>query len=227
MVPRRVSKGGSAALKKTDFSCFQHFPKQCLDVLRRLDSPRKIQAFLDDELEYNEERGGDTCLSVLEVLKQKRAHCIEGAMLAAAAMLYHSKPALLLDLRANRSDDDHVIMPFRESGRWGAVAQSHFMGLGFREPIYSSTAELARSYFELYYDVDSEKKTLREYSVPLDVRTLGPDWLYSGKNVFFVSKALDGVRHYDVLSSAQARRLRPVDARLLAAEKLLRAQRRK
>jgi len=227
MVPRRVSKGGSAALKKTDFSCFQYFPKQCLDVLRSLGSPRKIQEFLEDGLEYNDECDGDTCLSALEVLRQRRAHCIEGAMLAAAARLYHKKSALLLDLRANKSDDAHVIMPFLEKGKWGAVAQSHFRGLGFREPIYSSTAELARSYFELYYDLDSEKKTLREYSVPLDVRTLKPDWLYSKKNVYYVSKALDKIRHYDVLSGMAARKLRPADSRLVAAERLLRAQRKK
>lgn len=211
--------------KATD--AFSYFPKDCIATLRRLDSPNKIQDYLDNELEYNEEKDGETCLSVLEVLKQRRAHCIEGAMLAAAARIYHKKPALLLDLRANSKDDDHVLMPFRENGKWGAVAQSHFMGLGFREPIYSSTAELARSYFELYYDLGSKKKTLREYSVPLDVRTLAPGWLHSEKDVFYVSEALDKVRHYDVLSGLSARRLRPADARLLAAERLLRAQRKK
>jgi len=203
---------------------FLDFPKDCLDVLRRLGTPKKTQDFLDNELEYNAELAGGTCLSVLEVLRQRRAHCIEGAMLAAAARLYHNKPALLLDLRANRSDDDHVIMPFEEKGRWGAVAQSHFLGLGFREPIYSSTAELARSYFEFYYGLDSGKKTLREYSVPLDVRTLKPDWLYSRKNVFYVSKALDKVRHYCIVPPSLSGKLRPADSRLVAAERLLRAQ---
>ena len=206
---------------------FSRFPQEQLAVLKRLDSPNKIQDYLDNGLEYNGELDGDTCLSALEVLRQGRAHCIEGAMLAAAARLYHKKPALLLDLRANKSDDDHVIMPFKENGRWGAVAQSHFMGLGFRDPIYSSTAELARSYFELYYDIDTAKKTLREYSVALDVRTLKPDWLYSRKNVFYVSKALDRIRHYDVLSGVASRRLRSADSRLLAAERLLRCQRKK
>ena len=206
---------------------FSRFPQEQLAVLKRLDSPNKIQDYLDHGLEYNGELDGDTCLSALEVLRQGRAHCIEGAMLAAAARLYHKKPALLLDLRANKSDDDHVIMPFLENGKWGAVAQSHFLGLGFREPIHSSTAELARSYFELYYDIDSAKKTLREYSAPLDVRTLKPDWLYSKKSVYYVSKTLDKIKHYDVLSGMQARSLRPADSRLVAAEKLFRAQRRK
>jgi len=212
----------------TEFSkIFARFPPEQLAVLRRLDSPGKIQSFIDNELEYNQESGGETCLSVLEVLKQRRAHCIEGAMLAAAARLYHKKPALLLDLRADKSDDDHVIVPFRENGRWGAIAQSHFLGLGFREPIYSSIAELARSYFELYYSIGSARKTLREYSVPLDARGLKPDWLYSKKDVFYVSKALDKVRHYDVLSGLGPKKLRPADPRLVAAEKLLRAQSKK
>ena len=54
-------------------------------VLRRLDTPRKIQAFLYG-LRQNFEPGGDTCRSVREVLRTRRAHCIEGAMLAAAAL---------------------------------------------------------------------------------------------------------------------------------------------
>jgi hypothetical protein len=203
---------------------FRLFPQESIAVLSRLDSPGKIQDFLDGELEYNEEKQGETCLSVLEVLRQRRAHCIEGAMLAAAARLYHKKPALLLDLRASKSDDDHVIAPFLENGKWGATAQSHYMGLGFREPIYPSFSELARSYFELYYDIGSAKKTLREYSVPLDVRTLKPDWLYSSKNVYYVARKLDQIRHYDVLCGFPARRLRPADLRLLRAERLLRAQ---
>ena len=64
-------------------------------------------------------------------------------MLAAAAFLYHGRPSLLLDLRADGSDDDHVIAPFQENGKWGAVAQSQFCGLRFREPLYESVAELA------------------------------------------------------------------------------------
>jgi hypothetical protein len=195
---------------------FSRFSKIQIGVLRRLDSPRKVQDFLDHELAYNDETTG-SCLSPLEVLKQRKAHCIEGAMLAAAAFIYHGRPGLLLDLRANSRDDDHVIAPFLENGRWGAVAQSHFCGLRYREPIYTTTGELAKSYFEFYYN-DYGEKTLREFSGTLDASRLKEGWLDSEKHVFFVSERLDSLRHYVILRRDQEKWLRKADSLLLEAE---------
>ncbi|MDD2804946.1 MAG: hypothetical protein PHV33_05285 [Elusimicrobiales bacterium] len=197
---------------------FARFSPGRLAVLRRLDSPRKVQDFLDYSLAYNDAKP-DTCLSPLEVLKQRKAHCIEGAMLAAAAFLLHGRRPLLLDLRANPRDDDHVIAPFVENGRWGAVAQSHFCGLRYREPVHESFGELARSYFEFYYNHRGEK-TLREYSEPLDAASLKPDWLWSEKNVFFVSRRLDAQRHHRIIGHAGEKNLRKADSLLLAGELL-------
>ena len=197
---------------------FSLFGAKHLSALRRLDSPRKVQDFLDYELAYNDGKP-NTCLSPLEVLKQGKAHCIEGAMFAAAAFLFHGRRSLLLDLRANPRDDDHVIAPFVENGRWGAVAQSHFCGLRYREPVHASFGELARSYFEFYYN-DSGEKTLREFSGPLDTAELKPDWLYSAKNVFFVSRELDARRHYRIIGHRQEKSLRRVDSLLLEGEVL-------
>lgn len=195
---------------------FSLFSAKHLSTLRRLDSPRKVQDFLDYELAYNDSKP-NTCLSPLEVLKQGKAHCIEGAMFAAAAFLFHGRRPMLLDLRANPRDDDHVIAPFVENGRWGAVAQSHFCGLRYREPVHASFGELARSYFEFYYN-DSGEKTLREFSGPLDTAELKPDWLYSAKNVFFVSRKLDALRHYRIIGHRREKSLRRADSLLLEAE---------
>jgi hypothetical protein len=197
---------------------FSEFPETALSALRRLDSPRKVQDFLDYEISYNDSRP-DTCFSPLEALRQGRAHCIEGAMLAAAAFLFHGRRSLLLDLRANPRDDDHVIAPFMENGRWGAVAQSHFCGLRYREPVYRSFGELARSYFEFYYN-NSGEKTLREFSTPLSTSSLRPDWLYSDKNVFFVGRKLDAQRHYRIVGFRSEAGLRPADSLLREAEVL-------
>ncbi|MHB0996150.1 MAG: hypothetical protein ACYC2I_07260 [Elusimicrobiales bacterium] len=197
---------------------FAAFPREALAVLRRLDSPRKVQDFLDYELAYNDSKP-DTCYSPLETLRLGRAHCIEGAMLAAAAFLFHGRAPLLLDLRANPRDDDHVITPFTENGRWGAVAMSHFCGLRYREPVYASYAELARSYFEFYYNQAGEK-TLREFSAPLDASSLKPEWLTSAKNVFFVSRRLDAQKHFRMVGWRQERTLRRADSLLREAEVL-------
>ncbi len=196
-------------------SLFSQFSGAQLRVFKRLNTPLKVQDFLDYEIDYNEDLA-DTCLSPLGVLKARRAHCIEGAMLAAAAFMFHGRRPLLLDLRADLTDDDHVIAPFREGNRWGAVAQSNFCGLRFREPIYSSVAELAKSYFEFYYG-ESGRKTLREFSAELDAAILPPVWLY-GTDSSFVGGILDGVKHYRILGARQEKKLRRVDSLLFEAE---------
>ena len=205
-------------MKKTPPGGSPVIPKAYAAILRRLDTPGKVQEFLDRGLAFNDDEPS-TCLSPFEVLRLRKAHCLEGAMLAAAAFRFHGRRALLLDLRANSRDDDHVIAPFLENGRWGAVAKSHFCGLRYREPVYRTYAELARSYFEFYYNARGEK-TLRYYSVPLDTAGLRPDWLYSRKNVFFVSRRLDAARHYGILGKYPEKELARADALLYEAEVL-------
>lgn len=54
-------------------------------VFRRLNTLEKIQRFLDVELAYNKEPDGPTCRSPRRVLRDRTAHCMEGALFAAAA----------------------------------------------------------------------------------------------------------------------------------------------
>jgi len=166
-------------------------------VLRRLDTPQKIQAFVHG-LRQNFELDGQTCRSVREVLRSRRAHCIEGAMLAAAALWIHGEAPLLLDLRAER-DYDHVVTLFRRHGRWGAISKTNGIGLRGRDPVYESLRELAMSYFHEYTN-RREHKTLREYSVPLDLRRLDTSlWVSGKKNCWDVCEELDGLRHFRLM----------------------------
>jgi hypothetical protein len=71
-------------------------------ILRRLDTPQRIQAFLN-AIPINHEIGGETILSVREVLRQRRAHCIEGAFVAACALWIHGEPPLVMDMGAIRA----------------------------------------------------------------------------------------------------------------------------
>src|ERR1019366_3001681 len=98
---------------------------------RALTTPAKIQRFLDEELGYNLEPDGDTCYSPRTVLKKRVAHCMEGAMLATAALRRLGHPPLLVDLEAVR-DTDHVLAVYRDNGHWGAVAKSDYSGLRSR-----------------------------------------------------------------------------------------------
>ncbi len=88
-------------------------------LFRRLDAPEKIQRFLDHEVDYNKEPRGATCFSPRRVLRERKAHCMEGALFGAAALRMLGYPPLRLDREAVR-DDDHVLAIFRQDGCWGA-----------------------------------------------------------------------------------------------------------
>ena len=167
-------------------------------MLRRLRTPEKIQAFLYG-LKQNFEQQGETCNSVRKVLRERRAHCIEGAMLAACALWIQGEPPLLLDLQAVQ-DFDHVVALFRRNGRWGAISKTNGIGLRWRDPVYRSLRELAMSYFHEYYNGRAHK-TLREYSVPFDLRRIDPAiWVSGSKNCWLVGEKLDAIRHFKLVS---------------------------
>ena len=174
-------------------------------VLRRLDSPEKIQAFLYG-LNQNFEPDGDTCNSVRVVLRRRRAHCIEGAMLAACALWVHGEPPLLLDLQAVH-DFDHVVALFRRRGRWGAISKTNGIGLRWRDPVYVNVRELVMSYFHEYYN-NRDRKTLRTYSRPFDLRRVDPRlWVTGEDGVWDLIDALEATRHYRLVTPAQVRAL--------------------
>jgi hypothetical protein len=179
-------------------------------ALRRLSTPQKIQDFLN-ALPANFEIGGQTCLSVREVLRQRRAHCIEGAMLAACALWIHGEPPLLMDMRAER-DYDHVVALFRRGRCWGAISKTNPAVLRWRDPVYRSLRELAMSYLHEYANRRNQK-SLRSYAGPFDLRRFDPEvWVVNGKNCWDVGATLDDMPHIPLLTKRQARKLRLRDA---------------
>lgn len=179
-------------------------------VLRRLDRPEKIQAFLYG-LGQNFELGGDTCRPVRDVLRTRRAHCIEGAMLAACALWVQGEAPLLMDMRAVR-DYDHVVALFRRHGRWGAISKTNGVGLRWRDPVYRSLRELAISYFHEYSN-RRHHKTLREYSVPYDLRRMNPAvWVNGKKNAWDVAEALDELKHFKLVEKRHLKSVTRRDA---------------
>ena len=197
----------------------QGFSRDELAVLRRLNTPERIQSFLDSEIGYNKELQGATCRSPRRVLRDRLAHCMEGALFGAAALRVHGFPPLLLDLEAVR-DVDHVLAIFRQRGHWGAIAKSNYSGLRFREPVYRTLRELAISYFEHCFNLAGEK-TLRAYSRPVQLRRFdGTGWMTAEEDVWPIPEYLTRIAHTPLLSGGMERRLNRVDARLQAAGNL-------
>lgn len=187
-------------------------------ALARLRTPEDVQDFVTG-LPTNFEPDGDTCWSVIEALRRGQAHCIEGAFVAACALWLQGQPPLLMDFVA-RGDDDHVVALFRRGRCWGAISKSNHIWLRWRDPIYRNLRELALSYFHEY--VLGAQKTLRWYSRPLDLRRVDPGlWVTNGTDCWEVAEALDTIRHFPLMTPAQARRLRPRDAMEVRAGTLL------
>jgi hypothetical protein len=182
-----------------------------LRLLCRLDTPEKIQGFLDERIEYNRKA---SARSPRRVLQERRGHCMEGALFAAAAFEANGHPPLVVDLASVR-DDDHVIAVFRQNGLWGAVAKSNYSGLRYRTPIYRSIRELALSYWEHYFNTRGEK-TLRSYTRPILLSPLDP-WRTPMEHVWHVADRLIDAPHIPLLPRNVLYRRYHMDRRLKLA----------
>ena len=183
-----------------------------LRTLRSLNTPVKIQKFIDG-LTY---QYADTAGSPRRVLRERRGHCLEGALLAAAALRVNGRPPLVMDLESVR-DDDHVVALYRERGLWGGIAKSNYAGLRFRAPVYRTLRELALSYFQDYYNLRGER-TLRAYSVAVDLSRLDArHWMTDEEEVGSVPELLIAARHYPIVPDKVARALPRMDRRSFEA----------
>ncbi len=191
-----------------------------IKILKQLNTPKKIQDFLN-EMPINFEKNGDTCMSPRMVLKENKAHCIEGAMLAATALRLNGEKPLVVDMTASKNDFDHVICVFQREGMWGCVSKTNHAVLRYREPIYRNIRELILSFFHEYSD-DFGKKTLRSYSLPVDLSRFDDlNWMASEEDVWFVPDYLAKIKHFPILNFRQIRGLRKADELEIKAGKLL------
>ncbi len=175
-------------------------------TLGRLDTPQRIQLFVN-ALPSNHELGGETLLSVRSVLANRRAHCMEAAMLAACALWIHGEPPMLMHLGCEASDYPHVVALFRRGLQWGAISKSNGIALRYRDPVYRCLRELAMSYFHEYAD-NAGRRTLRSYSRPFDLRRLGADlWVTAEGNCWQAHGHVENTRHYCLIGPATARKL--------------------
>jgi hypothetical protein len=179
-------------------------------LFRKLNNPKKIQDFLNT-LRTNFEEKGDTCFSPRFVIKNKKAHCMEGAMLAAAILEFHGGKPMVLDLRSVQHDFDHVVAVYKEFGCYGAISKTNHAVLRYREPVYKTVRELAVSYFHEYFD-EKGSKTLREYSRLFNLRHFDSlAWRTTSRNLFKIPDYIDEIKHFSILTKQQIKNLRNAD----------------
>jgi hypothetical protein len=183
-----------------------------LRLFSRLSSPIKIQDYLN-RLAYDPDYGAR---SPRWIIRERKAHCFEGAIFAAAALRQLGHRPRLVDIRS-WNDDDHVIAVFKERRHWGAVAKSNFTVIRFREPVYRSLRELVMSYFDVYFNPIGQK-TMRSYSSPLDLSQFDKRrWMTTNEDLEYIGDKLNATRHFPVLTRGMIHRLNLADRDLVRA----------
>ena len=179
-----------------------------------LDSPVAIQTFLDG-IAYSAE---EIYRCPRSVLRDGKGHCYDGAVLAAAALRRIGFPPLIVELLPwVGHDDDHILAVFKVDGRWGAVAKSNFVGLRYRDPVYSSLRELVMSYFEVFFNLKREK-TLRGYTLPLNLARFDRlRWTTRDETMEEIATGLERSRKVTILTPQMAERLPLLDVRSFEA----------
>ena len=193
-------------------------PKE-IALIKKLNTPSLVQDFLNT-VPFNFEKNGETLRSPLYTLRYNEAHCFEGALLGAYILSQHHFKPYIMHLKATKEDFDHVIVPFKIGGLWGALSKTNHAVLRYREPVYRDIRELAMSYFHEYF-LDNGAKTLRQYSAPLDLNTFEDGWESLDGDLYGIDEELDKVKHYDILSKTVLGKLRKADRIEIEAGKIV------
>ena len=185
-----------------------HLTGEELTVWKSLDTPAKIQAYLD-QTPYSPQ---DLDRSPLSVMRDHLAHCLDGGLFAAAALRRLGFPPQIIDMQPEPGvDDDHVLAIFRINKHYGAVAKSNFAGLRYREPIFRSLRELVLSYFEDFYNLNG-LKSLRYYTRPINLAAYDHlNWEWSDEKLTVIENRLKVLKLTPLLSKEMAAGLQSVD----------------
>ncbi|MCX6132718.1 MAG: hypothetical protein NTU47_02795 [Ignavibacteriales bacterium] len=182
-------------------------------LLPGLSTPARIQAFLDT-IEYSEE---ERYRCPLTVLRDRKGHCFDGALFAAAMLRRIGHPPLITDIIPNDNDDDHILALYKVRGHWGAVAKSNYTGLRYREPVFRTLRELIMSYFEVFFNAVGEK-TMRAYTRPLNLASFDRlGWMTHDEALDAIGEKLDDIRKIKPLTPAMIRALSYADERSVQA----------
>ena len=179
-------------------------------IFNSFKTPFQIQEYLDDIPYIGEELNR----SPLLVMQDRQSHCLDGGLLAALALRKIGYSARIIDLVQEPGiDDDHVLAIFQHNGLYGALAKSNFVGLRFREPVYSSLRELVMTYFDVFFNVDGIK-TLRGYTRPIHLASYDRfNWQTELSGVDRVVNRLYSMKMVPVISKNQIQVLNMMDKR--------------
>jgi hypothetical protein len=165
-------------------------------IIQNHRTPLQVQRYLLS-IPYNRETGGPTCHSFRRVIRENRAHCLEGALVTATILEQHGYPPLLVSIES-QDHLDHVLFLYREGGKYGAVARSRDVALHGRKPVFRTVRDLVMSYYDAYIDGSGR---ITGYGAA-NLYDLGDyDWRFSLRNVKKVERHLQDIAHREIRGS--------------------------
>jgi len=177
-------------------------------LLKKLNTPEKIQTFLD-QFPLNHEVDGVTCFSPARVLREQRAHCIEGAFLAGVCLMIQGEKPLIVSLKARKGDDDHIVTLFQKNGYYGALSKTNHLTLRYRDPVYRTVRELVMSYFHEYFLTKTGKKMLVGYTDPINLRKYGTKWVTAEEDLWDMGNDIYRAPFHSVIPKGNEQFIRP------------------
>src|SRR5437764_6491828 len=167
-------------------------------LVAQLDTPGKVQRYLNS-LPYNiEPHGRATLRSFRGVISHGCAHCREAALLAAVVLETHGYPPLVLSFESV-DQLDHVIFVYPRHGRWGSVARSRDPGLHGRKPVFATARALALSYADPYVDFTGRVTGYAVVDVAKEMGTY--EWRLADTNIWKVERMLLDYPHRPLKTS--------------------------
>ena len=173
-----------------------HFTSTEWSIIQKHRTPKQVQQYLRS-LSYNREEEGETVLSFRQVVRGKKVHCLEAALVAAVILEQHGYPPLLMSFESV-DNLDHVIYVYKAETGWGSIGRSRDAGLHGRKPIFRSARDLALSYVEPYIDYTGR---ITAFGVA-DLEELGQyDWRFAKTKLSKVENFLVEYPHNPIKSS--------------------------
>ncbi len=179
---------------------------------RSLKTPDHIQEQVNN-LIYNPT---DHASSPRWVMITGEGHCLEGGLLAAAALEFHGHKPLMVDLVAE-DDDHHVLCVYKTSSGWGSLSKSNTTLLAGRRPFYKSVHELVMSYFDFYFNMKG-KLSLYSYSDPINLNRFNHwNWRTTDQDLMEMGMSFNDLTHYELIDQTKLKSLKPVPNKLVSA----------
>ncbi len=163
-----------------------HFSADELLILAALNTPARVQEFLDTRIYYNYDHSfpgqEETTRPPRGVLQTAHAHCFEGALFAYAINYLHGHAPQWVVLEASQ-DPEHNLVVYQQGGLYGANAHSGYPNILGRAPQFESIRDLVASYYPYYYSdltLDPNDITMVGYCEPFDlISKYGVVWMDS------------------------------------------------